>query len=38
VTGTKGNIEYLLYMKKTPCNEEVDIDKMVISSHEELDK
>lgn len=36
VTGTKGNIEYLLYMKKTPFEGFLDIDKIVDSSHEEL--
>lgn len=36
VTGTKGNIEYLLYMKKTPAEETPDIDKIVSDSHKEL--
>ncbi len=36
VTGTKGNIEYLLYMKKTEPEEEPDIDKIVSDSHTEL--
>ncbi len=36
VTGTKGNIEYLLYMKKTPAEEAPDIDKIVSDSHIEL--
>lgn len=36
VTGTKGNIEYLLYMKKMPYDGQLDIDKIVDSSHEEL--
>lgn len=33
VTGTKGNIEYLLYMKKTPAETELDIDGTVEDSH-----
>ena len=36
VTGTKGNIEYLLYMKKSPAEEVPDIDKIVSDSHKEL--
>lgn len=36
VTGTKGNIEYLLYMKKTIPETEPDIDKTVSDSHREL--
>ena len=36
VTGTKGNIEYLLFMKKTPFDGIIDIDKTVEYSHEEL--
>lgn len=36
VTGTKGNIEYLLFMKKTPFDGVIDIDKTVERSHEEL--
>lgn len=36
VTGTKGNIEYLLYMKKKPADEEPDIDEIVQTSHQEL--
>lgn len=36
VTGTKGNIEYLLYMKKFKSEEEIDIDKIVSDSHKEL--
>ena len=38
VTGAKGNIEYLLYLKKTPAEQEVDIDGVVYSSHEELEQ
>lgn len=38
VTGTKGNIEYLLYMKKTEGNFVPDIDRTVKVSHEELEK
>ena len=37
VTGTKGNIEYLLYMKKTPADTEPDIDGTVEDSHRNLD-
>ena len=36
VTGTKGNIEYLLYMKKTPAETEPDIDGPVEDSHRTL--
>lgn len=36
VTGTKGNIEYLLFMKKMPFDGVIDIDKTVECSHEEL--
>ena len=38
VTGTKGNIEYLLYLKKERCEEEPDVDLVVRESHEELEK
>lgn len=36
VTGTKGNIEYLLYMRKQPAESKQDIDKIVEASHREL--
>ena len=40
VTGTKGNIEYLLFMKKQKCDNDIDtdplIDSVVSDSHEEL--
>lgn len=36
VTGTKGNIEYLLYMKKNEPDGRPDIDKIVSDSHREL--
>ena len=36
VTGTKGNIEYLLYMRKTPYDGIIDVEKTVRYSHEEL--
>lgn len=36
VTGTKGNIEYLLFMKKEPSCEVLNPEKTVQSSHEEL--
>jgi len=36
VTGTKGNIEYLLYMKKQPAEETLDVDAIVSQSHDEL--
>ena len=38
VTGAKGNIEYLLYLKKQPeqINSLLNIDHIVFSSHEEL--
>ena len=42
ITGVKGNIEYLLYMKKTSDEDvllkEADIRNIVESSHSELDK
>jgi len=42
ITGAKGNIEYLLYMKKTSDEDillsETDIRNIVESSHSELDK
>ena len=42
ITGAKGNIEYLLYMKKTSDEDilltEADIKNIVESSHSELDK
>ena len=42
ITGAKGNIEYLLYMKKTPDVDslltERDIRNIVDSSHSELEK
>lgn len=36
VTGTKGNIEYLLFMKKTFSGEIPDVEKTVRESHEAL--
>lgn len=36
VTGTKGNIEYLLFMKKEPSCEVLNPEETVQSSHEEL--
>ena len=36
VTGTKGNIEYLMFLKKVPSETEIDIDGTVRISHEEL--
>ena len=36
VTGTKGNIEYLLFMKKQKCDNEIDVEEVVKASHEEL--
>lgn len=38
VTGAKGNIEYLLHLKKTPAQQVVDVDGVVYSSHEELEQ
>lgn len=39
VTGAKGNIEYLLYLTKTPNEiDEMAIDTVVSDSHKELDK
>ena len=41
VTGTKGNIEYLLFMKKQKCDNSIDtdslIDSVVRDSHKELE-
>ena len=39
VTGAKGNIEYLLYLKKQPVPEDgtVDVDAVVLTSHAELE-
>lgn len=37
VTGAKGNIEYLLYLKKKPEPEQVAVDDVVYSSHQELE-
>lgn len=36
VTGTKGNIEYLLFMKKQKCDNSIDVEKVVSMSHENL--
>lgn len=36
VKGTKGNIEYLMFLKKEPSDTDMDIRDMVRSSHEEL--
>lgn len=36
VTGTKGNIEYLMYMKKKKPEHMPDVDKVVSDSHREL--
>ena len=38
VTGTKGNIEYLLYMKKTQPDDEPDVKETVRASHAALGK
>lgn len=38
VTGAKGNIEYLLHLKKTPAEQAIDVDGVVYSSHEELEQ
>ena len=37
VTGTKGNIEYLLFMKKQKCDNDIDVDGVVEASHRELE-
>lgn len=37
VTGAKGNIEYLLYLKKTPAEQDINVDDVVYSSHKELE-
>lgn len=36
VTGTKGNIEYLLFMKKKPVDIVLDVDEVVNTSHNNL--
>ena len=36
VTGTKGNIEYLMFLRKLPSDTEINIEGTVRSSHEEL--
>ena len=36
IPGTKGNIEYLLYMKKSPAEQMPNIDQVVADSHREL--
>ncbi|MDD6191250.1 MAG: TlyA family RNA methyltransferase [Firmicutes bacterium] len=36
VKGTKGNIEYLLFMKKNKCDSVVNIDDVVLESHHRL--
>ncbi|MCI9596371.1 MAG: TlyA family RNA methyltransferase [Firmicutes bacterium] len=36
VTGAKGNIEYLLYLKKQPTEKRISVKDVVDSSHEEL--
>lgn len=36
VTGAKGNIEYLLYLKKQPAENRIDLETIVSRSHEEL--
>jgi 23S rRNA (cytidine1920-2'-O)/16S rRNA (cytidine1409-2'-O)-methyltransferase len=36
VTGTKGNIEYLLFMKKQKCDNSIDIGRIVDESHKNL--
>ncbi|MDO4868935.1 MAG: TlyA family RNA methyltransferase [Bacillota bacterium] len=36
VKGTKGNIEYLLFMRKKKCDNGIDIEEVVMRSHNEL--
>lgn len=36
VTGAKGNIEYLLFMKKKKCDNGIKIEEVVMLSHNEL--
>lgn len=36
VTGTKGNIEYLLFMKRQKCDNDIDVECVVADSHREL--
>lgn len=36
VTGTKGNIEYLMFLRKLPSDTDINIEATVRSSHEEL--
>lgn len=37
VTGTKGNIEYLLFMKKKKCDNIIDVAEVVAESHNNLE-
>ena len=36
VTGTKGNIEFLLFMKKQKCDNTVEVEKIVSEAHNQL--
>ena len=36
VTGTKGNIEYLMFLRKLPSDTDINVEATVRSSHEEL--
>ncbi|MDO4834057.1 MAG: TlyA family RNA methyltransferase [Bacillota bacterium] len=36
ITGTKGNIEYLLFMKKKKCDNEIDVEELVSEAHTTL--
>ncbi len=37
LTGTKGNIEYLLFMKKKKCDNVIDVAEVVAASHRNLE-
>ena len=37
VTGAKGNIEYILFMTRKLCDNDIDVEKVVEASHSELD-
>lgn len=37
VTGAKGNIEYLLFMTRKLCDNEIDVEAVVEASHKRLD-
>ena len=38
IKGTKGNIEYILLLSHKKCDNEIDVNGVVSTSHNELDK